>query len=87
MRVGDIPFFVLVLVFIWANTTERGDSMSDVQRELSAWIDTGVIAEAILDELKDQGKAATVGNGKTVWLDVLENELPIALKSSVRARL
>ena len=61
--------------------------MSDVQRELSEWIDTAVIAEAILDELKDQGKAATVGNGKTVWLDVLENELPIALKSSVRARL
>ena len=87
MRVGDIPFFVLVLVFIWANTTERGDSMSDVQRELSAWIDTGVIAEAILDELKDQGMATTVDNGKAIWLDVLENELPIALRSSVRARL
>lgn len=54
--------------------------MSDVQRELSEWIDTGVIAEAILDELTDQGKAATVDNGKTVWLDVLENELPIALR-------
>ena len=87
MRVGDIPFFVLVLVFIWANTTERGDSMSDVQRELSEWIDTAVIAEAILDELKDQGMDATVDNGKAIWLDVLENELPIALRSSVRARL
>ena len=61
--------------------------MSDVQRELSEWIDTGVIAEAILDELTDQGKATTADNGKTVWLDVLENELPIALRSSVRARL
>ena len=61
--------------------------MSDIQRELSAWIDTGVIAETILDELKDQGMDATVENGKTVWLDVLENELPIALRSSVRARL
>ena len=87
MRVGAIPFFVLVMVLVRANITERGEKMSEIQRELSAWIDTGVIAEAILDELKDQGKAATVGNGKTVWLDVLENELPIALKSSVRARL
>lgn len=52
--------------------------------ELADWIDTNVIAEAILDELQDQDIETTVENGKKVWLSVLESELPEAIKSTIR---
>ncbi|GAI11188.1 unnamed protein product [marine sediment metagenome] len=55
--------------------------------ELAQWIDANTIAQAIVDELEEQGAQATFENGKTIWLDVLENELPDAISSSVKARL
>jgi len=55
--------------------------------ELAKWIDADVIAEAIFDELEEQGIKPTLENGKTVWLDVLEHGLPDAIRSSVRANL
>ncbi len=57
-----------------------------VKHELAGWIETDVIAEHILEELKDQGVRATLENAKTIWLDVLENELCEAIRSSVKAR-
>jgi len=60
--------------------------MPETKTDLAQWIETDVIAQAILDELQEQGVEPTLENAKTVWLDVLENELPDALKSSVKAR-
>jgi len=60
--------------------------MPKAVEELAQWIDTTPIAEAILDELQEQQAQPTAKNGKTIWLDVLENELPDALRSSVKAR-
>ena len=60
--------------------------MSKIKHELSGWIETDVIAEHILEELEEQGIQPTLENAKTVWLDVLENELCEAIKSSVKAR-
>jgi len=57
-----------------------------VKHELASWIETDVIAEHILGELEDQGVRPTLENAKTIWLDVLENELCEALRSSVKAR-
>ena len=57
-----------------------------VKHELASWIETDVIAEHILGELEDQGVRPTLENAKTIWLDVLENELCEALHSSVKAR-
>jgi len=57
-----------------------------VKHELAGWIETEPIAEHILDELEEQGCQPTVDNGETVWLDVLENELCQAIRSSVKAR-
>jgi hypothetical protein len=60
--------------------------MSKIKHELSGWIETDVIAEHILEELEEQGVQPTLENAKTVWLDVLENELCDAIRSSVKAR-
>lgn len=57
--------------------------MSDINQELADWIDTDVIAEHILDELKEQGVSLTLENAKDVWLDVLENGLCDAIKSAI----
>ena len=60
--------------------------MSDkVKEELAQWIDTSVIAEAIADELEEQGIEETFENGKRVWLGFLETELSEGLRSTVRA--
>jgi hypothetical protein len=56
-----------------------------VKHELAGWIETDVIAEHILGEMEDQGVRLTLENAKTIWLDVLENELCEALRSSVKA--
>jgi len=56
------------------------------ETKLADWIDTTPIAQAILDELKEQGAQATFENGKTIWLDVLENGLVYTIRSSVKAR-
>ena len=60
--------------------------MSKIRHELAGWIETDVIAEHILDELEEQGIQPTLENAKTIWLDVLENELCEAISSSVKAR-
>jgi hypothetical protein len=60
--------------------------MPDTKEQLADWIDTDVIANAISEELEEQGVKPTLENAKTIWLDVLENELPDALRSSVKAR-
>jgi len=60
--------------------------MPDIKEQLAEWIDTDVIANAISEELEEQGVKPTLENAKTIWLDVLENELPDALRSSVKAR-
>ena len=60
--------------------------MPDTKEQLAEWIDTDVIANAISGELEEQGVKPTLENAKTIWLDVLENELPDALRSSVKAR-
>jgi len=57
-----------------------------VKHELAGWIETEVIAEHILGELEDLGVQPTLENAKTVWLDVLENELCRAIRSSVKTR-
>ncbi len=60
--------------------------MPDTKEQLAEWIDTDVIANAISEELEERGVKPTLENAKTIWLDVLENELPDALRSSVKAR-
>jgi hypothetical protein len=60
--------------------------MPETKADLAQWIETDVIAEAILDELQEQGVKPTLENAKRVWLDVLENELPQGLKASIKAR-
>jgi len=60
--------------------------MSKISHELASWIDTDLIAEAILDELENQGIEPTLKNGKTIWLDVLETELSQAIRSSIKAK-
>ena len=54
--------------------------------ELAGRIETDLIAENILDELEEQGVQPTLENAKTIWLDVLENELCEAIRSSVKAK-
>ncbi len=66
--------------------SRKGGSMPDTKEQLAEWIDTDVIANAISEELEEQGVKPTLENAKTIWLDVLENELPDALRSSVKAR-
>jgi hypothetical protein len=60
--------------------------MAETKADLAQWIETDVIAEAILDELQQQGVEPTIENAKRVWLDVLENGLPQGLKASIKAR-
>ena len=50
--------------------------------ELTDWIDTSVIAEAILEELEEQGVPVTLENAQKVWLDTLE-ELHHLASSSI----
>ena len=51
--------------------------MSDkVLDELAEWIDPGVIAEAILQELESQEVEQTIANGQKVWLDFLRVSFP-----------
>jgi len=59
-------------------------SEQEKRTQLAEWIDTHVIAEALLDELLDAGIEPSVENGKNLWLDILENELSDAIKSSIR---
>ena len=59
--------------------------MPNLLDELAQWIDTTVIAQAIVEEMEEQELKPTLKNAQSVWLDVLEVGLPDALKSSVEA--
>jgi hypothetical protein len=41
--------------------------MPDTKADLAQWIETEVIADAILDELEERGVEPTLENAKTVW--------------------
>jgi len=56
--------------------------MSEPSEELAQWIDSTVIAGAILEELEEQEIPATLENAQQVWLDAIE-ELHHLLKSSI----
>lgn len=51
--------------------------------ELADWIDANVIAEALLDELLENNIEPSVENGKKLWLDILEYQLPDAIQSAI----
>ncbi|MDP3063885.1 MAG: hypothetical protein Q8O40_11850 [Chloroflexota bacterium] len=53
--------------------------------EVSLWLDPTVIAEAIVDGLEQVEAPMTVEQAKAVWLNVLETELPQAVKASAKA--
>jgi len=73
-------------LFMGAFYRKEVKGMSEkVLDELAEWIDPRVIAEAILQELKSQEVEQTVPNGMRVWLDVLESQLPDAIRSSIKA--
>lgn len=60
--------------------------MPEIREELAGWIETDVIADAILEGMGEQSVTLTLDNAKTVWLDILENELHDAIRSSLIAR-
>jgi len=60
-----LPLFVALER--WAIPRTKGGSMSDkALDELAEWIDPGVIAEAILQELESQEIEPTLANGQKV---------------------
>lgn len=50
-------------------------------KEIARWIDTTVIAEAIVDAIDDVDVVPTLGDAQCVWLDQLQY-LPEELKRS-----
>lgn len=50
-----------------------GHGKERVVDAVAKWIDTQVIAEMIVQHLKDQGKKPTVKRCKEVWLQTLEH--------------
>lgn len=49
-----------------------------------SWLDSKVIADAIIENLQEQGLGVTVENMKKVWLSFLENEMPDGLQRTVK---
>ena len=47
------------------------------------WLDTGVIADAIIEDLEEQGVEATFDNIEKVWLAFLETEMPDGLRKTI----
>jgi hypothetical protein len=56
-----------------------------IREKLADWIDTDVLAEHIIDEMKEQDFRITLKYAKKVWLDVLQCELHDAIKNAVTA--
>lgn len=52
---------------------QSGLDPQSVAEDLADWIDLGVIAECVLEEMADQDMPLTLDLAKRVWLDVLEN--------------
>jgi hypothetical protein len=59
--------------------------MQTITEKLADWIDTDVIAEHIIDEMKEQGARITLRYAKKVWLDVLQCELHDAIRNAIIA--
>ena len=58
----------------------------ELQKELAAWIDPMVLAEAILEHLAENDEIeVSLENAKTVWLDYLYTELHPGLRASAKA--
>jgi len=57
-----------------------------VVAEVSLWLDTTGIAEAIVDHMVDEEMPLTVEGAKAVWQDVLATELHDGIRQSVRAK-
>jgi len=57
--------------------------MPDIREQLADWIDTDVIAEAILEEMQEWGFPPHLEHAKQVWLRVLESELHDAIRVHV----
>lgn len=55
------------------------------EAKLADWLDADVIADAILEQLREQGKKPSFDNGKAVWLDFLETELSDGLENTIIA--
>ena len=60
---------------------------SAARKSFLLWLDSGVIADAIIENLQEQGLSVTVENMKTVWLSFLENEMPSGLRSTIKYTL
>jgi len=63
------------------------ESSKGAKGSFLSWLDSGVIADAIIEDLQEQGLSVTVENMKTVWLSFLENEMPIGLRSTIKYTL
>ena len=55
------------------------------EKQLSGWIETQPLAEAVLDTMEDQLAEVTLENAKKLWLDFLETELARGLSNSLAA--
>jgi len=61
-----------------------------LSKQLTEWIDSGVIAQAIIDDMQDYGlpqSEITLETAKKIWLGFLENQLREGLKAEVGVRL
>lgn len=45
---------------------------AQLQAALAAWIETDVIADAILDQMEEENIEFTLDNGQQIWLNHLE---------------
>jgi len=87
----DAKTMQMVGIMQWNNTeTERRRIMAKTaektaKAKLADWIDADVIADAILEQLQEQGKKLNFENGKRVWLDFLETELSDGLENTIIA--
>jgi len=61
-----------------------------LSNQLTEWIDSGVIAQAIIDNMQEYGlpqSEITLETAKKIWLGFLENQLREGLKTEVGVRL
>lgn len=61
-----------------------------LMKQLTEWIDAGVIAQAIIDDMQEYGlpqSEITLETAKKIWLGFLENQLRDGLKTEVGVRL
>ena len=55
-----------------------------IKKELASWIDTYVIAEAVVNAIEEAERPLTLKLGKAVYLDFLLTELSDAMQASAR---